>query len=138
MMRYVLVLVLMSVVGCGPPMGFPKELGAAATVLTNMVAEQGLMDDFIGKVRGHVNEPGMELYVEIRAASGVRVVGVDGDVNLSASGVGTQLQKEVRDSLIKKLDEPNLTDTQRAAIIDLLGWRVPPSLRNPLPPGGGG
>ncbi len=123
--------VLFLVSGCAAPMGLPKEFGAAATVLTAMVADQGLLDDFIGNIRGHVNEPGMAVFTTIEVTSGVKIVGVDGDVNLQASGVGTQLPAALRESLIARLDQPNLTDAQRAAILDMLGWRVPPSLRNP-------
>lgn len=121
--------------GCGPPMGLPKEFGAAAGVLTGMVADQGLLDEFIGNIRGHVNEPGMAVFATIEFTSGVKIVGVDGDVSLQGSGVGTQLPAALRESLIARLDQPNLTEDQRAAILDLLGWRVPPSLRNPNGPG---
>ncbi len=129
--------VLLFVSGCGAPMGFPKELGDAVQVITEMVRDQGLLDQFTSSIDGHVNDPGIEVFVDITVASGVRMIGVDGNVSLDASGIGTQLPTEVRSHLIRKLDEPNLSDEQRAAILDLLGWNVPPSLRSKVDEGGG-
>lgn len=119
--------------GCGMgPSGFPKELATVAEKMATMVEEQGVMDDFASNIAGTVNNPGMESYVGMELTAGVRIAGVDGSIDLTTSGTGTQLPAGVRKALIEQLDGP-LSDDQRAAILAILGWNRTVSPHNPPP-----
>lgn len=105
--------------GCSGMNAFPRELSNVAGIVGNMVADQGLMEEFTGNIRGHVNEPGLQSYVSLTVAAGVKMTGVDGDIGLEAQGVGTQLPKDVREALIQTMMGP-VSDADRAAIMQLL------------------
>ena len=130
MFRNVLVgLVLFALCGCNLPTGLPKEFAQVADVMAGLVRDQGVLDNFTSNIDGNIQNPGLETYVSIRTTAGVRIVGVNGEVDLGVEGTGTQLPRGVRDSLITMLGQP-IGDEQRAAILEILGWNrtgtVPP------------
>ena len=107
--------------GCVSPNGFPKEMSYALTKAVDKVADQGMLDTWKTNLRGHINDPGVESYATVTIAAGVRLTGVDGDMNFDSGGGATKLPPGVREELIKQLDGP-LSDEQRANILGLLGW----------------
>lgn len=121
--------------GCASlqPAAFPKEMTAALEGAVQQVADQGVLDEFITNMRGHVLEPGIESYTQIRIAAGVKIVGVDGDMVFETSGTGTQLPAEYRQTLLDMLDNPDLTPEQREGIFTILGWNRVSSDHNPPP-----
>lgn len=100
---------------------FPDELTALVKVTAQQIADQGVIDQFTTDIKGNVQDPGVESYVSIKLAAGVRMVGVNGDIDVSTGGSGTVLPAGTREVLIKQLDGP-LSDEQRAAILEILGW----------------
>lgn len=122
--------------GCGPgslPAAMPKEFYQVVDKLAIMVEDQGVLDEFTSNIDGHVQDPGLETSVSVTVSGAVRLVGVNGNVTLTAFGTGTQLPSGVRAALIKELDGP-ISDARRTAIYELLGWNRVPSDHNP-PPG---
>ena len=123
--------------GCQAPKGFPEEAGRAAQVMAEMVRDQGVMDKFTSNLDANVQDPGLESYVKVTTAAGVRLVGVNGEIDLLTQGTGTQLPQGVRDSLVQQLDAP-ISDEQRQYILGVLGWNRVVSPHNPVPNAGGG
>lgn len=126
---YVLTLVLG---GCTMPGAMPGDFAAVVQSMVRHVEDQGVLDDFKSALDAHVQDPGMESYLEFRLTAGVALVGVNGEVDLSTHGTGTQLPKGVREGLIEQLAGP-ISDDQRAAILDVLGWNRVESPHNPVP-----
>ena len=83
-------LLVMVVSGCNLPTGLPKEFAQVADKLVSMVEDQGGLDDFTSNIDGHIQNPGLETYVAVKTTLGVRIVGVNGEVDLQAAGTGTQ------------------------------------------------
>jgi hypothetical protein len=122
--------------GCGPsslPAAMPAEFYGVVDKIAVMVEDQGVLDEFVSDVDGHVQNPGIATYVTVTVEGGVRLVGVNGNVVLETFGTGSQLPSGVRAELIKQLSGP-LSDERRAAILAILGWNRVPSDHNP-PPG---
>ena len=123
-------------IGCVPsslPAAMPAEFYGVVDKIAVMVEEQGVLDEFVSDIDGHVQDPGLETYVQVTVAGGVRLVGVNGNVVLEAFGTGTQLPSGVRAELIKQLSGP-LSDEHRTALLEILGWNRVPSDHTP-PPG---
>ena len=128
-----LMMMVLLVAGCLQGMSaFPKELGVAAEAMVKMVADQGVLDEFTQELAGNVQDPGLETYGQFTVTSGVRIVGVNGQIDLRTKGTGTQLPADVRASLIEQLDGP-ISDEQRANILGVLGWNRVESGHNPPP-----
>lgn len=79
-------------VGCqtapSPAQWFGSETGAAVQAVVDKFAEQGTIDRIVAGVRGNVQNPGMEGYVNVRTSVGVRVVGANGSVQIDTTGSG--------------------------------------------------
>lgn len=118
--------------GCVTPYAMPKEFAAVATAMVEQVKDQGVLDKFASQLDANVQNPGLETYIKVDTATGVRLVGVNGEVDLATSGTGTQLPKGVRESLIGQLGGP-LSDAQREAVLTILGWNRVESAHNPAP-----
>ncbi len=126
---FVSLVVLGFATGCNLPTGLPKEFAEVADAMTAMVTDQGVLNQFTSGIDGHIQNPGLETYLSVRTTAGVRIVGVNGEVDLQAEGGGTQLPKGAREALIAQLSG-TLSDDQRAAILTILGW----NRANPQPP----
>ncbi len=114
--------------GCNLPTGLPKEFAQVADTMAGLVRDQGVLDKFTSNIDGNIQNPGLETYVSIRTTAGVRIVGVNGEVDLAVDGTGTQLPRGVRESLIVMLGQP-ISDEQRKSILAILGWnRTVPEL----------
>jgi hypothetical protein len=113
---------------------FPDELTQLVQVTAEQIADQGVIDQFATDIKGNVQDPGVESYVSIKLAAGVRMVGVNGDIDVTTGGTGTVLPAGTRETLIKQLDGP-LSDDQRTAILEILGWnRKQPAVATPPNP----
>ena len=120
--------------GCLQPTAFPKELSQLIARTGEMISDQGVLDTFKTDLDGHVQDPGVETYVEIRVAAGGRLVGVNGNLDVNAGGGATHLPSGLRESLIGQLDGP-IGDEQRLAILSILGWnRTAPPEASHAPP----
>ena len=127
-----MIIMLMPVCGCLQGLGaFPGELGAVVQGMTAIVKDQGVLDKFASNVQGNIQNPGMESYIRVTTAAGVRLIGVNGELDLTTEGTGTQLPAGVREALIDSLK--NASDEQRAAIFTALGWNRVESPHNPPP-----
>lgn len=115
------VLAVAVVAGCRSPNGLPKEYAAGLAMVTQKIADQGVLNDWASDATANLHDPGMESYVRVETAVGVRIAGMDGRFDLGTQGGGTQLPPGVRESLIQQLDGP-ISDQQRAAILSILGW----------------
>lgn len=118
--------------GCVTPYAMPREFAAVATAMVEQVKDQGVLDKFSSALDANVQNPGLETYIKVTTATGVRLVGVNGEVDLMTAGTGTQLPAGLRQSLIDQLDGP-LSDSQRSAILTVLGWNRVESPHNPPP-----
>jgi len=107
-------------VGCLPS-AMPKEFAQVAEQMVSQVRDQGVLDDFKSNLDANVQNPGLESYVKIVTAMGIRLVGVNGEVDLATRGAGTKLPRGLRESLISQLDGP-ISDEQRNGILQILGW----------------
>lgn len=115
--------------GCKlPGSRLEMALADAADQLGKKVADEGVLEKFLLDADGHVQDPGLESYVQVTMAAGVRAKGINGNIVARASGDSTRLPAGMRETLVKQLDGP-LSDEQRAAILQILGW-------NRTPPGG--
>lgn len=80
------------IAGCqtapAPAQWFGSETGAAVKAVVDKFAEQGTIDRLVANVDGHVQNPGMEGYVNVRTSVGVRVVGANGNVDINTTGSG--------------------------------------------------
>jgi len=132
--KLITVALLLPACGCLQGLSaFPRELGVAADAMVNMVRDQGVLDDFTQELAGNVQDPGLETYGQFTVTSGVRIVGVNGQVDLRSRGSGTQLPAGLRTALLEMLEAP-ISDEQRAAILTIFGWNRQESPHNP-PPG---
>jgi len=116
--------------GCQLPNAFPRELAEATKMIVQKVADEGTLEKWASNVEGDVFNPGVEAYVCV--SSGVRLVGVQGEIDLTAGGDSTRLPSGVRDALIAQLSGP-LGDQQRMAILEILGWNRTPAGGTPTP-----
>ena len=98
-----------------------SAVGELGKVVAAKIADEGTLQSFTSNLDGHVQDPGIESYVEIRAAAGVRAVGANGNITAAAHGDSTRLPAGMRDALIEQLKQP-ISDEQRAAILEILGW----------------
>ena len=120
---------LIGCAGCTGINAFPRELTQVAEGMTKMVQDQGVLDRFESGLAGNLQNPGLESYVRVTFATGVHLVGMNGEVDLTTAGAGTMLPAGLREALIAQLDAP-ISDEQRAAILAILGWN------RPAPPAG--
>ena len=111
--------------GCALPTALPADFSQVAQGMTKMVVDQGILSEFQSGIDGNIQNPGLESYTRITLAAGVRLVGVNGEVDLNTAGLGTQKPAGMRETLIEQLDKP-ISDEQRTAILAILGWnRIP-------------
>ena len=120
-----------AVPGCQMPgenlVGVLKDTGQA---LVTQIGAEGVLDKYTFDANAHMNNPGVEAESCICAKSALRMIGVDGDMATAASGTGTQLPTGLSQALIDQLSQP-ISDEQRAAILEILGWNRVPSEHNP-------
>lgn len=116
--------------GCQLPSAFPKELAQATQMIVQKVSDEGTLEKWASNVEGNVFNPGVEAYVCV--SSGVRLAGVQGEIDLTAGGDSTRLPAGVREALIAQLGMP-ISDEQRAGILAILGWNRTPAGGTPNP-----
>ena len=107
--------------GCLGLNAFPRELTQIAQGMAEMVRDQGVLDEFKSNVDGNVQDPGLETAIAVIFKSHVRLIGVNGEIDLATEGTGTKLPAGVREELLRQLAGP-ISDEQRQAILTLLGW----------------
>ncbi len=108
--------------GCSGIAGFPSEFSQMAQMVTNKVADQGVLSEWASNMNAHVNDPGVESGVVIRIAGYARIIGTDGEVRLDTEGGGTQLAPGEREALIGMLEWAGISAEERTAIMRRLGW----------------
>lgn len=119
-------------VGCQlPGSKLEAAMSEAGQKIAQKIEDEGLLKDWLVNGDLHVNNPGLESYVAVTVAAGVRAVGVNGNIVAAVNGDATRLPADMRASLIKQLDGP-ISDAQRTAILEILGWN------RTNPTGGGG
>ncbi len=129
-MRFLIAIGCGMVLGVGgcvtAPQAMPREFGQVVETLAQKMLDETVMDDFLARLDGHLQNPGLELFINNRLSIGGRFVGTNGNLVVDTSGTGTMLPAGVREALIQQLDGP-LSDEQRAVILAILGWnRVTP------------
>lgn len=78
-----------SLLGCAQlPSGLPQELRPIAELVPDLIQQQGVLSDFTANARGHGLEPGMEAYTAVEVTAGVRLSGVDLDIEGRTQGEG--------------------------------------------------
>jgi hypothetical protein len=117
--------------GMLPGSGLEQSLANSAETLNKKIQDEGILNEFMLDIDGHVQDPGLESYVSATFAAGVRMKGVNGNVVARGHGDSTRLPPGMRDVLIKQLDGP-VSDEQRAAILIMLGWNRTPEGGNPV------
>ena len=106
-------------------------LGQAAEQIAVKIQDEGVLDKFLLDADGHVQDPGLESYVQVTIAAGVHAKGINGNIVARASGDSTRLPAGVREAMLKELDNPNTSDARKDAIYVLLGWNRTPGGGNP-------
>jgi hypothetical protein len=121
-------LAVVLVTGCSLTGGnkIMDAMAASAETLNKKIQDEGVLKEWMVGASGHVQNPGVESYVEVRMTGGVRAIGVDGNVEARGSGDATRLPAGVRDELIKELGGP-ISDARRDAIMVILGWNRTPT-----------
>lgn len=120
------------------PKAFPQELGLAANALVVSMTDQAAWDEMLGKVDGHVSDPGVETYIEIRASCGVRLRGVDGSVAIAGTGHGTGPMTDQARAVFLEQYESATSKAQRDYWLKLLGkTEAEPDGVPPADPGDG-
>lgn len=117
--------------GCLAPAGFPRELGQVVEKMTEMVAEQGVLDNFTSQIEGDIFNPGLESYMIIGA--GVRLRGVQGSVDVGTEGTGTQLPAGALEQMWSTLQDPNVPQAAKDKIWEAINWNRDESPHNPVP-----
>lgn len=92
------------------------KLGAA---IEKKIADEGVLESWATEAEGDLYEPGFAAFVCVE--TGVRVKGLQGRVTAKAGGDSTRLPAGLREALIAQLSQP-ISDEQRAAILQTLGW----------------
>lgn len=117
-------LCLCALPGCASPRlgnALPAEYAGGLTMVTEKIADQGMLDKWLANATSNIQDPGLESYVQVTTAAGVRIVGMNGRFDMNAGGDSTRLPPGVRAELIDQLGMP-ISDDQREAILRLLGW----------------
>ena len=99
-----------------------RALGQAAEQLNQKIADEGVLDKFLLDADGHVQDPGLESYIQVTIGAGVRAKGINGNIVAQASGDSTRLPAGVREAMLKELDSPNTSNDRKNATYILLGW----------------
>lgn len=122
MNRWVLALAaVVCATGCQGPRALPREYADGLAIVTKKIADQGMLDRWVSEASANVDNPGLESYVRVETAVGVRIAGMNGELDLDAGGLGTQMPPGMREALIEQLGQP-ISDAQRDAILQILGW----------------
>lgn len=118
--------------GCkGLPGGrLEQAMAESAETLNKKIQDEGVLKDFMLDADGHVQDPGLESYVQVTMAAGVHMKGVNGNIVARGHGDSTRLPSGMREVLIKQLEGP-LSPEARAAILEILGWNRTPAGGNP-------
>lgn len=127
LLRMVLLVYAAGTAGCAAT-ALPAGYGDALAMIVEKVADQGMLERWSSDAAAHVINPGVETSISITTSATVRLVGMDGQIELDTGGGGTKLAPGLREALIAQLDGP-LSDEQRAAIIRMLwgaGGTSPP------------
>ena len=103
-------------------------------MVMDKIADQGMLEEWMGNAKGNFNNPGFEIQNGLLFVTRVRAIGVNGSIEGSAGGGGTGLAPGTREVLLEQLKEPNLSAEQVAAILAVLYPGSPTA--TPLPPGG--
>jgi hypothetical protein len=111
----------------------PKDMAQISDALIGLIKDQGVIEDFILRGRGHGLNPGLGVTLRQEQSMIVHLDGVDVDVSAETQGTGTSLPSGVREKLIEVLAGlENRTDPEAVAlrnqIIQILGWN-----RTPIP-----
>ena len=106
--------------GCGlgkalNPVGY--AIGEVGGALRDQVKAGGL-DAYMLSANAKVRNPRLRTFIEI--STGIALDGFEGEGTTSGSGTGSKLSKDIRDALLKQLEDPNTTAEQRDAIIKML------------------
>ena len=100
------------------PAMFPDEGGKITAMILEKIGKDGTLEKWAASANVHAVNPGMEGYAKIEFSSGVRIVGVDGEVNADSSGSG--LPPDVVKSMTEVLNDPNATKAQKDATVKAL------------------
>jgi hypothetical protein len=100
----------------------PNTSTEAFKPLVQMVADQGVLKDFMAAALANYQDPNIAITHTTIEKWGVGFDGINGRVDFSTKGVGTELPAALRQELIDELKDPRLPDAQRQAILDILGW----------------
>lgn len=125
----VMLSLLCLIFGCSsmlPGARLEQALGQAAEKLSEKIADEGVLNDWLIDADGHVQDPGLATGVCVDIRTYVRAIGINGNLTSKASGDSTRLPAGLRDELIKQLSLP-LTQEQRDGILQILGWNRTPA-----------
>ncbi len=107
--------------GCAmfkPPAMFPDEGGKITAMILEKIGKDGTLEKWAANANVHAVNPGMEGYATITFASGVRLSGIDGEVNAESAGGG--LPPKVVETMTAVLNDPNATKAQKDATLKAL------------------
>ena len=106
--------------------GMTDPMGKLADTLANKISDEGVLKEWMAQAGANFNNPKAVAFVRVEVASGIGMEGVDGSIEAKGGGDSTRLPAGVRDELIQQLNGP-LSDAQRAAILEILGWNRTPA-----------
>lgn len=118
-----------------------SENAAITQMITEMIKDQGVLDNFMARARAHGLNPGLKLTTGFESYMKIGLDGIDADVSAEVQGDGTALPSGTRASLIDVLNGlEGRTDPQAIALRDqiilILGWNRTAEGGNPDSGGG--
>jgi len=108
-------------------------MGKLANTLAEKIADEGVLKEWMINADAKLDHPGAVAFVRIETAAGVRLEGVNGTIVGKGGGDSTRLPAGTREALITQLSMP-ISDAQRTAILELLGWNRTPEGGTPAVP----
>ena len=114
---------LIVMTGCQNPMtAFTAEFSKIGEMIAEKVAEEGLLEEWASNLDANVQNPGVGAGVEVRVMAFVRLIGTNGEIDLTTKGMGAaKLAPIERDALLQILMRPGMSLEQQLLIMDQLG-----------------
>lgn len=112
--------------------GMTDPMGQVAQTLSAKIADEGVLREWMAEASARLDHPAAVAFIRNETAVGIRMEGVNAEIAGSGGGDSTRLPAGVRAALVEQLGMP-IGDSERAAILSILGWNRTPASGTPPP-----
>jgi hypothetical protein len=113
--------------GCNSTItALPAEYTETLRDTSKSINAQAIWDTMKGEIEAHAHNPGMEAYIGIEYTSGIRIAGLNAELELGATGHGTgEIPEEYRRVLLERYQRDGRTAFEQWMLKWLEGEKEP-------------